>query len=73
MFFASSSLMFVLGTIYMHLSLFNAVVMTLLALLTLIIKRYGDIQNDPSYYKRCHTVWHLCVFYTNILVVQLLF
>ena len=72
-FFASLSLLVVLGTIYVHLSLFNAVVLTVLALLTLIVKRYGDMQSDPEYYKRCHSIWHLCVFYTNILVVQLLF
>ena len=71
--FAVLALLVVLSTSFMTLSLLNFGILFSIALSTLLVKRYGDIQTDEVYYKQCHTGWHLAVFFANMVAAIILY
>ena len=70
--FAVTALLAVLVTSFISLSLLNFGILVSIALCTLVVKRYGDLQTDKVYYRQCHTFWHLAVFAGNVLAAIVL-
>ena len=70
--FAVTALSGVLVTSFVSLSLLNFAILVSVALCTLVVKRYGDLQTDKVYYRQCHTFWHLAVFAGNVLAAVIL-